>query len=892
MSNLHNFGNEFNPEQWTGFRVSQYQKAEDMFQQLVGDALKSQFFDHAFVAPTLGRDGSIDAWVDDNAEAIGQFADVNFPLIVECKHHDATSQNLRQNITQGWTKVRNKLEEQAEAGWQGAYQPWKNAQGYIYCISARFSSANEREELQEKIRRFFSKLPEGQRPRFRHEQIRVWDWNDLTHWFRTQGRLTDDWLGIGFNDLEDHGTYLERLIQSGTSFHAYLLNEKLPFIEPESQELFHPDKVLKRLSDGENLVVVGDGGVGKTRLVFEIAEQAHQNGYRVLHLRPTEEVVNLRALTEELLRYSGNTLVTADYIDQFRDFDARYWTHTLLPEAKRRGLRLTLIANARPLAASQILSQLVEQKLFSIVEMKPSAEQRQRINRQIEAVICPRAIQVLGETKVRTLCGPRPIIAMLIARELEHQVIEGHLGHDDLPRPGDLCGWISKRLHEDKLLPNAPVSPWELPSLSPALCATTAALIACPISRDELIAVVATTLNSLTSSSQISPTQIINTLQRGGWLEEEAHDLRTPHDAVTDEILQSTLTQYPDTLPTLFASASHGRPLGRYATCLSRLAGLGEGASQPILARASQWLTQEARSLSKNLIAADPDVSAYALGAVFNCPPLSNTALEVWPQLITPWLTKYADHPAARHLLFQGLKQLPEQEAYRLRDASFGWLNKNLVTLDAGFVLGPLLGWSQAELGDRENELRKLAMEWLQKHPLEEETQFVLYPLLGWSQGRLDSDEAELRKLAMAWSQKYPLKEETRFVLYPLLGWSQDRLDGDEAELRKLAMDWLQDYPLEEETGFVLAPLLGWSQGRLDSDEAELRKLSMAWLQKYPLEEETGFVLAPLLGWSQNRVDSDEAELRKLSMAWLQKYPLEEVIQFVLAPSLAGHRVD
>ncbi len=138
-------------------------------------------------------------------------------------------------------------------------------------------------------------------------------------------------------------------------------------------------------------------------------------------------------------------------------------------------------------------------------------------------------------------------------------------------------------------------------------------------------------------------------------------------------------------------------------------------------------------------------------------------------------------------------------------------------------------------------------MDWLQEYPLEEETGFVLAPLLGWSQDRLDSDEAELRRLSMAWLQKYPLEEEIQFVLAPLLGWSQDRLDNDETQLRELAMAWLQKYPLKEEAGFVLPPLLGWPRDRLDSDEAELCKLALAWLEQFSNALDADFVLKKLL---------------------------------------------
>ncbi len=776
---------------------------------------------------------------------------------------------MRYNIQQGWAKVKDKLAQQAAAGWHGSYAPWKKAQGYLYCISARFTSADEKIELQKNIRDFFDGLLSNQRPPFKREQIHVWDWNDLAHWFRESGRLADDWLGIGFDELEHHGAYRARISASDSGFHAYLLTEKLPFIAPDLHDPFHPDNLFARLVNGENLSLVGEGGVGKTRTVFEVAEYAHREGWRVLHLRPSDAGIDLKRLAEELLRHSGHTLVTADYIDQFRDFDERYWTHTLLPEAKKRGVQLALLANARPLAASLVLKHLAEKKLLAIVDMKPSPVQREKVTRQIESVICPRALQILSEEKVRELCGPRPIIAMFIARELERLAEVNNLTHDALPRPGDLSGWILKRLREDQLLPDLPASAWELPSTPPVLCAAAAISAASPMSEGELINVAQATLQVL--ASPLSAPHIVATLRRGGWLEQEGYSLRTPHDAVADEILRSTLTQYPDSLPVLLAGARQGRSLGRFAVSLGRL---GEEYA-PLLSNAAQWLQREATDLSQGLLGAEPDTAAYALGAVFDCPPLAVAALQAWPQLVTPWLVNHASHPSARHLLYRGLKNLPEQEAHRLRDVAFDWLNSYPLVLEADFVLGPLLAWSSSVLDGREAELCKLALEWLRDHPTALEAGYVLHPLLGWKQERLsDAEGKALLNLALEWLRVHPTALEAQFVLHPLLGWKQERLNDAEGNaLLNLALEWLRDHPTALEAGYVLPPLLGWKQeGLSDAEGKALLNLALEWLRDHPTALDAGFLLNPLLGWKQERLHKTEGELLKLAMNWLDQF--------------------
>jgi hypothetical protein len=113
----------------------------------------------AHVASTAGRDGSIDAWVEANALASGQFDRFSFPLIVECKHHDELAQNPGRNIEQGWREVKRKLAAQATEGWLGLYAPWKQARAYLYCISSRLPNQQVRTELQQEIRDFLAVCP-------------------------------------------------------------------------------------------------------------------------------------------------------------------------------------------------------------------------------------------------------------------------------------------------------------------------------------------------------------------------------------------------------------------------------------------------------------------------------------------------------------------------------------------------------------------------------------------------------------------------------------------------------------------------------------------------------------------------------------------------------------
>ena len=57
------FPQQFDLRLMSGLRAKQFTKPEDAFQQLIGDALKEMAGALAHIAPTRGREGSIDAFV-------------------------------------------------------------------------------------------------------------------------------------------------------------------------------------------------------------------------------------------------------------------------------------------------------------------------------------------------------------------------------------------------------------------------------------------------------------------------------------------------------------------------------------------------------------------------------------------------------------------------------------------------------------------------------------------------------------------------------------------------------------------------------------------------------------------------------------------------------------
>ena len=881
------FPEQFHPQEWQGARKKLFVAASDAFQQLLGDALLLQFSALAHITSTAGRDGAIDAWVEKNAQGSGQFSAFQFPLIVECKHHDDELANTAYNIRQGWLKVKEKLEKQANEGWPQLYAPWKQTKSYLYCISARFPNQQARAELQKEIRGFFSVLSEAQQLSIEPEQIRVWDWSDLQAWLNQNTILCDHWLGIELAQWIDHLSLRERLVHAASSneqaFQAYLLQEYLPFVPPADDNPAHPKILLQSLINDENVLLIGEGGIGKTRTMQEVAELAHSIGWRVLHLLPSEQDVDLGTAAKTLLRPAKDTLVLIDYIDQLAHFDARYWLSSLQPEAKRRNIRLHLLTNARPSGSSESLRHLQDSGLFCSIEMTQSTMHRDRIATAIEDHLCPTAILQIGRECVRRHCGNRPIIAMFISQALERLAQVGKLENqqDDIPRPDDLLGWIRKRLREAELLsvPTPPTLRWKTPpALAPEIISIAAALAVCPFPIDELQDVVRTTLASLGSDGG-GEKWIVEMLRNDGWIEAGIDGIfRTPHDSIPDEVLREVLAHPDNVLPGLLSSVHLGRPLGRFARSLGRLSGIAALPSTQKLQieqAAVLWLIGNAEILGQTLLQKQPDAVAYALGALFDYHPWHQVAQTLWGDLIAPWLSSYGHLPAARHLLHRGLKSLPDNT---LLHSALGWLKSNPNVRTGSFILAPLVSWDATRLGDQQQAVLAAATQWLNdpKNITCSDSQFVLAPLLNWDAARLDGKQKDILSTAIRWleSSKNVNSPDASFVLPSALNWDAVRLGDQQRRVCATAINWLEHATKVNAPGadFVLQPPLNWDAARMGDQQKAALATAICWLEHPNNATNTNahYVLHKLLNWSAKRLGVQQENVLAAAIRWIQ----------------------
>ena len=880
VNRMTTFPVRFDPSSWLGPRSAQYPNSSDAFQQLVGDALREHFGSRASISPTEGRDGSIDAFIDEGQSNSRALADLPAPQIIECKDHDGTRGSYLVNIAAGWAKVEDKLRKQAAAGWIGHFQPWRRAKSYIYCVSAVLPNQSERDKLHQNIVQFFETLPAAQRPPLK--AIRVLDWADLRDLFDRLPRVADRWIGTGLSLISSHAEYAASL----TRFRRYLLEDNLPFVEPGPEARSRPQYVLEQLQARARtggVVLKGIGGVGKSRTSLEVALLADAAGWRVLHVLPGEPGITVEDLSSVIFPGSAPTLLIFDYLDQMPKLDLGSVRHRLLPEAERRGVQLALLANLRPSSLRRPNAE--RDALFTEdILIQPTIEQKSSITELALERIAPLAVEQLGSHRVRDLCGERPIIAMFVAEELQRRAGQGTLTQTSLNglRSGDLLGWLRRRLVEDRLVVEAS-SDFLPPQPEASLVSAAAILAAAPMSSEGLVEAGGAAWQAARGDGSPMAGRVLEGLISLGWLEPQDTELVAAHDVVADEVLSQVLwdrasgSLRDQVLTMCLAPAlNRARVLGRYALALTRL--LGSEASETememvLREQASVWLSRHGSRLGQMLARADVSEAAYALGGMVSAPAWVDVCVAEWNHLIAPWLANHGTHAEARHLLYRGLKELPVDAASDLLLAALRWLPIHLSNDSASYVVSPLL--ARSDLGDHATPAINLAMAWLDKHPLILDTQFVLNPLLARSD--LGDHATPAINLAMAWLDKHPLILDAQFVVNPLLARSD--LGDHATPAINVAMAWLKKHSRIPDAEFVLKRLFGLS-GLSVAQRERCVTLALPQLDRLGSAPEASFLLRGCL--RDRALDPESARsVVQYGLAWIRANPQAEEADYV-----------
>ncbi len=808
-------------------------------------------------------------------------------MVIECKHHDVAAKDLPRNALQEWERVADKLRRRAGGGWSGHFVPWRSVRTYVYCVGAALPTADLRQALKGKVHRFFSELPPEQRPGLLTTTAVV-DWSYLKQWLSESTTLSYWWLGTELQRVVPHALRIEGL--SGSR--RYLLEDQLPFVQPAADAVFHPGRLFQQLeqlsddlSDQKGVLLLGAGGVGKTRLSMETAARAVSAGWQVLHVLAGEPAVDVGEILAQILPGSRPTILVFDYLDQMTRLDARSLRDRLGAEARQVGVRTAFLATSR------IQLPEYDQLLLSLT-LPSRSEYTDEVTQAIRLHLAPSAIAVIGEERVAELCGTRPIVAMFIARELERRARLGKLDSRMIAgfRQGELIGWLHARLAEDELLFSPGKSGLRSdPDQAGSVIAAAAVLAASPQRLDALESAAAAVLDAVGASRDRAKV-LLDSLADLGWLEPQGTTWEAAHDVVADEVLEQVLWQRSTGLvresalaAVLAGAKSSARTLGRMATALGRLLGPGAAPQEfrgALAGAADRWLVETAQELGQTLVGADADEAAYALGAVITSPPWAEAALRQWDELAGSWLEAHGTEREARHLIFRALRRMPALDASQSAQVighALRWLELNGDEPEASFVLQGVLEHPGRALD--EARAVEWALRWLRRFCKRREAKFVLHALLGHE--RLGASAAAAVGYAFSWLERGITAADAHHVLEPLV--SCPDLGTEEQRSLDLAVQWLATYGAQPQAGTLIARLL--AQPHLGSHSARTVQLALGSVAEHSSRYESGYLLRALLGRSD--LGARHVQAVYAALRWLQKYTTGPMAGLVIEKLLA-----
>ncbi len=719
-----------------------------------------------------------------------------------------------------------------------------------------------------------------------------------------------DPASLGLDDLQivEHDEYVAQL----QAFQRFLTQANLPFVPPAEGSPTHPMALWARLQETERpgILLVGSGGVGKTRTAFEVACLAAADGWRVIHLLPADRPLSLERLRARVCADPRPTLLVFDYLDQMPDLDFRA-LRLLRGALVIARAPIALLGNSRP---GWVRTAHAERDtLFEITPLTPEEDQRSRILAAMLEVAAPNASYLMGEPRLRELCGDRPIIALLIALELERRALAGRLGEDIVQgiRSGDLLGWLRRRLEGDKVRTSVSSSPWEPPITPPEVLAVASVLACAPQGFEALTDAAEAALVAGGGEGERAGF-IVASLVQLGWLESEGVSLRTAHDVVADEVLEQVLApQHPvpaSAWSTVFAPwTRRSRHISRLATSLTRMMVSKPDAhgwvAERITAGLNSWWPRGSEAAGKVLAEGAAVEGAYALGTLLWSPMWQEHVLASWTQVVTPWLTRWSSAEAARHVFYTGLRIIPVGQAGELTAQALAWLGHHATASVASFVISALLGRDDLS-GAAASTVTGAAVAWFSAHGHKSEAAYVLHPLLH----RTDLDTAHANatiEVALSWLSQNGEEPQAQ----PVHGRLLLRSDLGAAQARaavQVALAWLSVHDQKPEAGFVLGPLL--RRRELQRDQLGcVVGAALEWIKRHhfgsascsPSEqrperagldrsEDPGdptFVLKGLL--SRDDLDGKTAEsVVATAVAWLEVHAEEVDSQYVLTSLL------
>ncbi|MFJ8715359.1 caspase family protein [Streptomyces violaceus] len=690
----------------------------------------------------------------------------------------------------------------------------------------------------------------------------------------------------------------QNFVEGLGGFERNLIPECLPYVSPGQDHETEPARLFRRLRESEDrgVLLIGAAGTGKTRTVLEVGRVALDEGWRVLHLRPSGKESVTTEIINHVLAGDSPALVVMDYLHHYftkNDEDPRLdlttLRHQLLPEARRKGIKVAFLATARP-GWLRKTDEIHLYELFDEFELRQDEEFQRLVAEQALARLAPTAIDRFGMDRMWEICGHRPIIALLVAREVERRVVGGLRDLSGLRASGELSTWLKNRLEEDDLAvvrrrgASGRPTAFDRVSASDLLVAAAAAAATCPQEYAEVVAAAKAALPRA-SEDALEAEEVVETLLDLGWLQRggPADMLATAHDIVCDQLVESVIlptgSRFPDrrrTQSLLDGCLTTPRTIGRFATNLARLMNdLALQHRDSVSELLDHWFSDNSQAIG-GVMRHDADAGSYALGALVSGPPWSQAAMRKWQEIAGPWLEEYGDQADFRHLLHSGLSRLPPDSAGLLVPAALRWLEVHGPRQDASYVLGPLL--SRTDLPAELSPSLENAIGWVNLHGESQTAHYVLSALVA----RRDLTVRQARRAvpaALRWCEGSMAVRQTGAVLQPLL--SRTDLTADEVR-RAIAATytWVGRHIALHGSSRVLSALL--THPDLPREEVRYAAtLALEWLEHHWDTRHANWVLYQLLGL-RGAAQTQTQQAVTHAVGWLKSYATERNSDYLI----------
>ena len=318
---------------------------DKLFVRLVCDLLKDDFATLSY-HDGGGKDGAIDLWCDTDTQR----------HVFECKQigNDIKQQPWEAAVAR-WKKVRGNLDKNLPRGLDdchGPYRTWfcltPRIVTYTFVVSCPIFPLVHKDELRQEIKASFDALSFrlSDLAHMKDIAVEVVDWNDLRGRLEASPQVLFKW----FRDFLMPGLTLIARDRPIQGFRRYQQESILPYysirahLDTLPQDGIEDEEDLWKSLAAEvaGLVISGVGGVGKSRLMMELAKLAERDGWLVFDASENVKSDDVNRMAQR--HATAGVLFLFDYLENLSEFRS---ISLNIVQFFGGGMRVRFIASAR-----------------------------------------------------------------------------------------------------------------------------------------------------------------------------------------------------------------------------------------------------------------------------------------------------------------------------------------------------------------------------------------------------------------------------------------------------------------------------------------------------------------------------------------------------------------